>query len=231
MEEIKKVYLSPSIQSGNIGAGDYGTEKERMNQLAKIIKDDLERHNINVRLNDNWFSTLYGIVADSNIYNPDFHVSLHSNAYDKKTRGCEVFCWEKGNHSKGEKLANNIYLKLAAITPTNDRGVKNAKNFYGEGKHIYEVFQTSSPAALIEVDFHDNPAGAKWIIENIEKIAITISKGIIKTFDIPYIEKIDNNYYYRVVAGSYKNKFNAEKQQKTLNEFNIDSFIEQVEIE
>lgn len=29
----KSVYLSPSIQEGNIGYGDYGTEEERMNEV------------------------------------------------------------------------------------------------------------------------------------------------------------------------------------------------------
>lgn len=36
-----KIYLSPSVQSFNLGYGDYGSEKYRMQQLADIVEQKL----------------------------------------------------------------------------------------------------------------------------------------------------------------------------------------------
>lgn len=36
--------------------------------------------------------------------------------------------------------------------------------------------------------FHDQPDDAKWILENIESIGIAIAKGILKYFDIEWID-------------------------------------------
>ena len=43
---------------------------------------------------------------------------------------------------------------------------------------LYEVVKTLSPAALLEVAFHDNEEYAKWIIDNIENIGRAIAVGI-----------------------------------------------------
>lgn len=43
-----KIYLSPSTQKGNIGVGEYGTEEERMNQVADYTERTLKQHGLNV---------------------------------------------------------------------------------------------------------------------------------------------------------------------------------------
>ena len=44
----KSVYLSPSIQEGNIGYGDYGTEEKRMNEVCDVTQKHLFRHGLTV---------------------------------------------------------------------------------------------------------------------------------------------------------------------------------------
>jgi N-acetylmuramoyl-L-alanine amidase len=226
----KSIYLSPSTQEKNVGAGDYGTEEFRANQICDITEKELIRHGVKVYRNKPTM-TLSKIVADSNKKNADVHFAIHTNAYNKKARGCEIFCYEKGVGSEGEKLANEVYLKIALITPTADRGVKQGKNFYGDGKSMYELENTKMPAALIEVAFHDNPSDAAWIINNIEKIGTEIAKGILKYFNIVYMPiHIDTNTFYRVVAGSYNNKENADKQIENLKNKGISAFIDKIKI-
>lgn len=222
----KSVYLSPSIQEKNIGAGEYGTEEYRANLIADVTEKELIRHGITIYRNKPTM-TLTQAINDSNKKNADIHFAIHTNAYNKKARGCEIFCWEKGTGSEGEKLVNEVYLLLAAITPTADRGIKQGKNFYGEGKHMAEVAKTKMPAGLVEVAFHDNPADAVWIINNIELIGVTIAKGILKYFGVLYINKpVSKNTFYRVVAGSYNDKENAEKQISVLKKLGIPAFVE-----
>lgn len=220
----KKIYLSPSTQENNIGAGSYGTEEKRCNQIADVVEFILESHGVLVYRNKPTM-TLTQLVNDSNSKNADIHFAIHTNALNQKARGCEVFCHRKGG--EGEKLAKAVYSFVSGITPTTDRGVKEGYNFYGKGKHMYEPCYTKIPAALIEIDFHDNPESAKWIIENIEKIGAAIAKGILNYFGIKYIvpNTESNNIFYRVIVGSYADKDNAEKRVEELKEAGFDSFI------
>ncbi len=183
----KSVYLSPSTQENNVGSGNYGTEEKRMNQVADITERALKEHGITVYRNKpDW--TLQQVVADSNAKRPDVHFAIHSNAGGG--RGCEVYCHRFGG--SGEKLARAVYEQIYPLTPTGDRGVKEGYNFYGPGKHMYELAGTSAPAALVEVAFHDNPDDAEWLISHIEAIGTALAKGILKYFGIPYREVSPN---------------------------------------
>lgn len=178
----KSIYLSPSTQENNVGAGNYGTEEKRMNEIADITEKELKRHGVVVFRNKPEMS-LTQVVADSNSKKPDLHFAIHSNAGGG--RGCEVFCYKFG--STGEAFARSIYNNLAQLTPVKDRGVFQGYNYYGTGKHMYEVTYTNCPAALVEVDFHDSADGAKWIIDNIERVGVLFAKCILIYFNIPYI--------------------------------------------
>lgn len=180
----KKVYLSPSTQQDNIGVGDYGTEEKRMNQVCDIVEKELKRHGIITYRNKPWMS-LSEVVADSNNKDPDVHFAIHSNANDGLSRGCEAFCY-KLNNEPGHTLAKKIYNRLAPITPTSDRGVKQGYNFYGPGRHMYELVYTKNPAALVEIAFHDNTADAKWIVGNITNIGVALTKGLLDFFNVIY---------------------------------------------
>ena len=221
-----KVYLSPSIQLNNVGAGDYGTESFRMNQVADVVARQLARHGIEVYRNTTEMS-LRQIVEHSNAVNPDIHFAIHSNASDGSASGCEVFCYKAG--APGEDLAWDIYNSLVSIDPVGGRGVKEGYNYYGNGKHMYEVAYTNAPAALVEIDFHDNASQAKWIVENIEAIGTALAKGILKNLKIAYIpDKVNPSITYRVMCGSFKDKNNAFKRVEELEKLGFDSMIMKV---
>lgn len=167
---MKIVYLSPSLQEHNVGAGDYGTEEKRMNEIADVVQHVLNGHGvITYRNRPEW--NLYKTVRDSNMKNPHLHFAIHSNAGGG--RGCEVFAYKKGD--EGEKAARAVYEEIEPMTPSKDRGVKF-------NPHLYELKGTKAPAVLIEIAFHDNPQDADWIINNIEPIGRAIAGGILKYF-------------------------------------------------
>jgi len=222
---MKSVYLSPSTQEKNIGYGNYGTEEYRANQIADITEKILKEYGITVYRNKPEM-TLTQVVTDSNNKNPIIHFAIHTNANAGKSRGCEVFCHK--STGEGHRLAKEIYTKISNLTPSSDRGIKQGHNFYGQGKHMYELYSTNSPAALVEVAFHDNKDDSEWIIENIEKIGIELAKGILVYFGITYKEKAEKNIKYRIIAGTYSNKNNAENQIKTLKNAGFDCFIEEL---
>ena len=66
---------------------------------------------------------------------------------------------------------------------------------------------------------------AAWIVANIETIGIAIAKGILEYFGIKYKAPVKPNTFYRVMAGSYANRENAESQVKRLKKAGFDSAI------
>lgn len=186
------VYLSPSTQEFNVGYGNYGTEEQRMNQIADVVQYELERHGVSVARNSPE-QTLREVVAQSNEINPKLHVAIHSNANDGLSRGAEVYTHRLGG--TGEVLADNLYEQIELISPTEGLGVKASAPLFG-GQGLYELRYTRAPAALAEVAFHDNPEDAQFIISNIYQIGNAVAKGILETLGIPYQQDSAENVTY-----------------------------------
>ncbi|WP_290773200.1 N-acetylmuramoyl-L-alanine amidase [Anaerofustis sp.] len=194
------VYISPSVQHFNLGVNGYGSEEERMNEIADIVEYELNRHGL-VTDRNSPNMTLAQVVEDSNSVNPRVHVAIHSNAANGEARGAEIYTHRFGG--EGEKLARDIYPYLEALTSTDDLGVKEGRLSFG-GKGMYELRKTVAPAVLMEVGFHDNPEDSDFIINNIYEYGRDISKGILDYFGIPYNEDSGENIEY------LKNKYNGK---------------------
>jgi hypothetical protein len=52
---------------------------------------------------------------------------------------------------------------------------------------LYELKAPKAPSVYLEVDFHDAPNIAKWLIENTEEIGETICKGVCAYYGVKYI--------------------------------------------
>jgi len=170
-----KTYISPSTQEHNKTALG-NTEENIMHKVADELVPLLKSAGLETFKGEK-SDSLTQMVRQSNLLNVACHVAIHSNAHDGKSRGCEVYHY-KGSKN-GKRLADTIYKYMEPLTPTADRKVKENTSFY-------ELKETHAPAVLIEVDFHDNYEGAKWIDANIYNIAEAIAKGICEYFGIAY---------------------------------------------
>ena len=181
---MKRIYLSPSTQENNQGVGNYKTEEMRCGEICNIVESVLKNYDVAIKRNKPSMS-LSAVVKDSNSFKPDYHVAIHTNAFNKKARGCEAFCYTKTSlGSKGFKMATAIFKKVADITPSEDRGVKEGKDFYGAGKDMYEMANTSAPAALIEIIFHDNLEDVEWFLSHKSEIGNAIAEAIIEVMEL-----------------------------------------------
>jgi N-acetylmuramoyl-L-alanine amidase len=224
-----KVYVSPSTQERNKGAGNYGTEEENMQTIGAKVAELLCCNGFQVRRNRPDME-LKQVVEDSNAFNPDAHVAIHSNAGGG--RGCEAYAWlvddGKGGYkdTPGRRLAQAIYDEVAKITPAKDRGVK-------QGNWLYEIKHTKAPAALVEVSFHDDSEDAAWIKASRDAIAEAIAKGICRYFNIAYkkpeqlaqTDTAPNGKLYKVQVGAFQNRGNAEAMLKRIKQAGFDGFI------
>ena len=171
-DETIKIYINPSVQYKNLYASDLGNEGEHMREISIILTDMLVDYtNLVVYANNSYPGlSLSDSIKESNSYDVDYHIALHSNAGGGK--GSE------GWHSNSsKKLTNSILTELDEILPYKTRGVKDGS------KSLYEIKNTKSCATLIEVLFHDDYDQAKFIILNYYSIAKAIFEGIVSYLD------------------------------------------------
>lgn len=164
-----KIYVSPSSQTDNVGAGNYGTEADRMQQLSDYLVPKLKKAGYTVYGGDNSLSLSERVTASNNA-NVDLHIALHSNASKNGgARGAEALYYKDSTNSK--KIAQLAIDKISAIAGAAPGRSPVASTFY-------EVKNTTAVATIIEVGFHDNEKDAKWIVNNLSNIATAIYNAI-----------------------------------------------------
>ena len=179
---MAEVYLSPSVRHFNRGYGTYGTEEERMNLIADVVELELTRNGLTTARNNPAYD-LTAVVADANAKGADVYVAIRSVPCETGGRGARVYYYRPGTN--GQRLAEDIYTQLAAVTPVVDRGTEDGGMAFG-GLGYYELRRTRPPAVIVEVGCHSNPQDADFIIGNIYEIGVAIARGILNYFGIPY---------------------------------------------
>lgn len=178
-------YLSPSNQSANIGAGNYGTEKEQMNLLLDEIVPHLDRAGVSFHRGDPDI-TIQQRTKESNDMGAGFHLALHSNAGGKgQARGPVAYYYSETGKNFGEKLVT----ALLALGQENNRSSN-----VNQEKSFYELRKTVAPACLLEVDFHDSLSGVEFLTSRRSEIAEAIARVIIEA---------DGKSFVPVTAGEY----------------------------
>lgn len=173
---LKMVYLSPSTQYDNLYACDNSTtEAAAMIDLAKRIKALLEADGYTVYMcgeKDN----VRQKVAAGNQLRCGAYIALHSNSGGESGNGQGTECFYNTKVPGSRALAECVYNNMAALTPTKDRGLKDETQ-----RDLYEVYNNITACCLLEVEFHDIPQYAQWILDNQDASAKAIADGI-KTY-------------------------------------------------
>ena len=172
------ILLSPSSQYENKYAGYDTDEGTQMQLVGKLVKAELEKAGYRVYLPANENLTHRERAHLSNEVGADLHIPIHSNAGGGK--GTRIFY--NGKVEGSPELAEAIFDQLGALTntPKNQNNLKeDIINLAPDEEPYYELAVPTAEMALIEVEFHDNVTGAKWIIEHREEIAKAIADGII----------------------------------------------------
>jgi len=175
---MTKIYISPSSQPENKYAYGNTNEQEQCNKIALECVKIAKRCGFEAKTNTN--SDMYGRVKESNDWDADVHIPIHTNAANGKVQGTRLFSFDaKGT---GYKVCQSIMKTLAPITPGTSDSI-TVQSFY-------EITNANAPTAYIEVAFHDNVEEAKWIISHTKEIAEAFEKD---TFFIStYVSKLKN---------------------------------------
>lgn len=174
----KRVYLSPSDQRRNTYAAGGTTEAIQCGRIAEACKAALERSGVEVMVGQ--YDTMANRVAASNRFHADLHVPIHTNACNGKATGTRVFCYKEDATSAGYKACKAVLDVLGPVTP-------GAPDMVRANPSLFEVKHPAAPTVYIEVDFHDVPAVAEWIIANTTVIGETIAKGLCAALGVKFV--------------------------------------------
>lgn len=199
----KRIYLSPSNQSGNLYAVDNVSEKVVIEEIAAYLKQILEDEY-------NWENI---IIAPSNLgirersrdalnKDTEVYLALHSNAGGGATASGAIAFYHP-NFLESRQLAANIVSNLNKISPypsnRNDPVRDGMEVFNGRGfLEIRLPGELMMIPVLVEIDFHDNPLTARYIIENKKEIAASIAQAINITINL----RVERKYIMSFVRKS-----------------------------
>lgn len=171
----KKIYLSPSNQSGNTYATGGTNEMAQCDKIAKACETALKRCGFSVKRGKSGDS-MENRCNESDAFNADIHMPIHTNAYNGKvTGGTRIFCL----NSNGKKAAEAVLKTLGAISPGSADSVT-----YQTG--LYEINVPRALTIYVECEFHDTKTGSDWIRSNTTKIGEAICKGLCNYFGVAY---------------------------------------------
>lgn len=172
---MQKIYLSPSEQPANKYAYGNTNEKEQCRRIAAAAEKALKRCGFDVITAD--AASLAARCDQANAWGAALYVPIHTNAFNGVVSGTRMFCYSMSGN--GYKACKAIFDALAPLTIGTSESITARPE-------LYEVKNPLAPTAYIEVDFHDVPSVAKWIIEHTDEIGEAICKGICNYYGVAY---------------------------------------------
>jgi len=192
--------------------------------LGKEVAAEVRRHGVVVDETRTSDSTV-SLNERSNFENRntyDYFISFHRNAFEpEKAKGVETYTYTNPG-AKATSLAGRVQNALVNLGFAN-RGVKLAD--------FHVLRETKAPAILIEIGFIDNSSDNSLFDSKRNEIIKEIAKAILAEIGVSYIETsapppiANSQILYRVMAGSYGVRANAEKQVQRLKEAGFDAII------
>jgi N-acetylmuramoyl-L-alanine amidase len=207
-----KVLICAGHTSKGVGSGATGyiNESQENRTLSNIVVKYLKLagHTVDYFEINEGNDYLQKQVSKANSKDYDLVVQIHFNAYKNTTdeMGTEVLYLS----DSGKVWAEKINAKLSTVFK--NRGVKKRTD-------LYWLNNTSSIACLIEVCFVDSKADTDKYLANKDKVGKLIAEAIHRR-EIEEVKEA-SEIFYRVVAGSYSKRENAEQQLKLLNDKGI----------
>lgn len=161
----------------------------------------------------------------ANQWGADAFVSIHANAGAASARGIETYIDDTAN-DEVYQLARSIHDQVIVTTNhPNNRGIKRS-NFWVLDK----VNKMKTKSVLVECGFMTNVDDLKLLKSSNyrNKVADGITKGLVAHYELKkkVVVAPPSSTQYRVIAGSFSERINAENHIKHLKEKGIDSFLE-----
>ncbi|PAV31596.1 N-acetylmuramoyl-L-alanine amidase [Virgibacillus profundi] len=224
-----KLYLDPGHGGSDPGASGNGIkEKDIVLDIAikirTILTNDYENAVIKMSRTSDSTKSLQQRTNEANSWGADYYLSIHCNAFNGTAQGYEDFIHSSlSNNSKTAKYQDILHAEIAKVNQLRNRGQKKA-NF-----HVLR--ETTMSALLTENGFIDHASDAALMKKSSwrQRIAQGHVNGLARAFNLQRKEN-GSKTIYKIIAGSFKSKANADERKDFLNTKGIESFVDQVSI-
>lgn len=216
-----KIFIDAGHGGSDPGAIGQVQEKNINLEVALKLRDFLQAYEgvvVAMTRVDDTYIDLIERCNRANDWGADLFISIHHNAFNGTATGVETIYSVMANETfinyaneVGQCIATNIGLSFR-------RAFSSARS---DGRDsLCVIRETTMPALLVECLFLDNPID--WAHENPAVIAETIAQVTSRYYSLkkPVISTV-----FRVVAGSFSKRENAEKRVEELKAAGFDSFI------
>lgn len=226
----KKIYIDPGHGGESIGASYKGRrEQDDVLRLALAVGKLLESQDVEVKFSrtKDINPDLEGRAKEANAWGANYFISIHRNsAGAEQAQGVEAWIYSKC------KLDGETYHKAKAIvdavcdaTGFTNRGVKRGTPQNYDDFAVNRV--TTMDSCLLEVGFISTTNDNKIFDTKFNEMAEAIARTLCSAVGVNYkkIEKPAENIIYRVQAGAFSVKKNAEDHVAKLKKAGFDAFI------
>jgi N-acetylmuramoyl-L-alanine amidase len=221
-----KLYLDPGHGGSDPGAQGNGLrEKDLTLDIALQIRSILENNyeNIEVRMNrtSDITKTLGQRTDEANAWGADFYLSIHINSFNGSASGYEDYIHSSlSDNSATARYRDIIHSEVMKLNQLDDRGKKKAD--------FHVLRETTMDAMLSENGFIDNAQEADLIKQESwrRNVAQGHANGIAKAFNLAAKETpTRGDAAYKVIAGSFQQRENADRRVAVLDSKGIESFV------
>ena len=218
---MEKIAIDAGHGGADPGAVYQGRQEKDDNlKLALAVGERLQNSGLDVYYTrtEDIYQTPYQKAMAANESGADFLVSLHRNSseYPNQYTGVETLIYDK-NGEKAE-IAEDINEELENIGFRNN-GVKIRPG-------LVILRRSKMPAVLVESGFINSEEDNRLFDEEFDRIADAIADAILKNFSLTGEEETEQEEtYYRVQTGAYRNRENAVRQQEKLTEEGYPAFL------
>lgn len=215
-----KVFLSPSNQRSNTWALGGTNEKEQAEGFADKLQVLLEKQGVTVVRAD-------GVSPSKRISYAkgcDLYIPLHTNAFNKKVRGCRLYVYKKNKGISAGLAAKNAAAMEVIRNQVDKLGMsrKVIVNYdYANWTELSNAAAVGIPAVYSEAIFHDNTEDCNWYFSNVDRLAQAYAAAICDFLGVEQTKKT----LYRVQVGAFEHRVNAETMKQKLQEAGFPGFI------
>ncbi|MBY7145016.1 N-acetylmuramoyl-L-alanine amidase [Virgibacillus sp. NKC19-3] len=224
-----KLYLDPGHGGSDPGAQGNGMEeKDAVLDIARHLRDiltnDYEDVNVMMSRSNDTTKSLQERTNEANSWGADYFLSIHCNSFNGSAQGYEDYIYsDLSDSSQTAAYQDIMHDEITNVNQLSNRGKQKA-NF-----HVLR--ETSMPALLTENGFIDNDHDAALLQEPSwrQEVAQGHANGLARAFNLKRNEN-ESGAVFKVIAGSFQSKENAEAQVDVLNSNGIDAFVDSITI-
>lgn len=222
-----KLYLDPGHGGTDPGAQGNGLNEKDITldialKIRTILINNYENIEVMMSRTGDITKSLSQRTNEANAWKADYYLSIHINADSGTASGYEDYIHSSlSDTSTTAKYRDIIHAEVIKLNQLKDRGKKKA-NF-----HVLR--ESAMPAMLSENGFIDNPQDAALMKQTSwrQNVAQGYANGIAQAFNLKAksTAPVPSGTIYKVIAGSFKLRDNADKRVAFLHSVGIESFV------